>query len=368
MTEQRKRVAIFLNTPVSDERKEQIRTGVMPRHDILLLRERLNATLIEPRNAVGYGRFGGLSRFWDLFSSAWLAWRHRKNYDVIVMDLDGIGVFLALLFKLFRTKKGLVIICHGKLSGGYGAKLLNMFNLPRHVNYFVCYGPAVARRLVEIVGVPEEQVKLVKHPADHHWWKPSGNPPERLISSAGMLVRDYGALAQAVRDLDVQVRIAAYSPWVDPAKQPAGGAPDNVSFTRLPQNELRDLYDRSMFVVVPLRPTSGQGGSLVVYESMAMGKAVIVAKTEGEQALHLVTEGETGYYYEPGDVDGLRTAIQRLLDNPDEAKRMGEAARARVERELNMDRYVDEMTALVSSLTGDEYPATEPASDTSAAD
>ncbi len=47
---------------------------------------------------------------------------------------------------------------------------------------------------------------------------------------------------------------------------------------------------------------------------------------------------------------------------------MGEAGRARVERELNMDRYVDEMAALVSSLTGDKYPAAQPVSDTSAAD
>jgi glycosyltransferase involved in cell wall biosynthesis len=368
MTEQRKRVAIFLNTPVSPERKEQIRTGAMPRHDILLLRERLNARLIEPKKPIGYGRFGSIGRFWQLFSSAWLAWRRRKDYDVIVMDLDGIGVFLALLFKLFRTKKGHVLICHGKLSGGYGAKLLRMFNLQRHINYFVCYGPAVARRFVEVVGVPEEQVKLVRHPADHHWWKPSDRTPEPLISSAGLLVRDYATLAQAVRDLDVQVQIAAYSPWVDPAKQPAGGAPDNVKFTRLPQNELRDLYDRSMFVVVPLIPTSGQAGSLVIYESMAMGKAVIVAETEGELALQLVTEGETGLYYQPGDVEGLRSAIKRLLDNPDEAKRMGEAGRARVERELNMDRYVDEMAALVSSLTGDKYPAAQPVSDTSAAD
>lgn len=358
MTTQKKRVAVFLNAPVSDEHKEKIRNGTSPRHDILSLTERLGAELILAEAADGYKNAGSKGRAWHLFRMGWQAFRRRKDYDVIVTDLDAVGTVLAFLLKLTRSRKGHIIICHGKLAGGWQAKLTRRLKLHSHVDYFVSYGVSVGERLVANVGIPDEKVKLVKHPADHQWWKPMDVPVERLISSAGMTRRDYTTLANAVRDLDVQVQIAAYSPWVDPRySTPAAEAPDNVTFTRLPQDELRELYARSMFIVVPLQQSISQAGSLVIYESMAMGKAVIVAETDGEKALGLVEDGITGLYYEPGNADDLREKIQYLLDNPQEAERLGEAARARVERELNMDRYFDEVVALVEDITGEKYPA-----------
>ena len=358
MTTQKKRVAVFLNAPVSDEHKEKIRNGTSPRHDILSLTERLGAELILAEAAEGYKTAGSKGRVWHLIRMGWQAFRRRKEYDVIVTDLDAVGVVLAFLLKMTRSRKGHIVICHGKLAGGWHAKLTRWFRLHSHVDYFVSYGVSVGEKLVANAGIPQEKVKLIKHPADHQWWKPMDVPVEKLISSAGMTRRDYATLANAVRDLDVQVQIAAYSPWVDPRyTTPAAEAPDNVTFTRLPQDELRELYARSMFVVVPLQQSISQAGSLVIYESMAMGKAVIVARSHGEKALGLVEEGVTGLFYEPGDADDLRDKIQHLLDNPEEAKRLGNAARARVERELNMDYYFDEVVALVEELTGEEYPA-----------
>ncbi len=369
MTTAKKRVAVFLNAPVTEEHKGKIVNGTSPRHDILSLAERLGADLILAKNADGYRDAGPKGRIWHLFKMGWQAFRQRKNYDVIVTDLDAVGVVLAFLLKFSRSRKGHIVICHGKLAGSWQATLTRWLRLHSHVDYFVAYGVTVADRLVDNVGIPKEKVKFIRHPADHHWWKPMGDQPERLISSAGMTRRDYSTLAKAVRGVDVQVQIAAFSPWVDPRfTTPEAEAPENVTFTRLPQNELRDLYARSMFVVIPLLPSGGQAGSLVIYESMAMGKAVVVAHTEGEKALGLVEDGVTGLFYEPEDADDLRNKIQFLLDNPDEAKRLGDAARARVEHELNMDYYFDQVVALVEELTGEQYPALPtPTSTTSAA-
>lgn len=357
MPNHRKRVAVFLSAPVSDEQKEKIRTGRAPRHDLLTLAERLGATLILSTSTDAYRNSRSGLRVWHLARMGWQAFKRRNDYDVIVTDLDAVGGVLAILFKITRSKKGHVVICHGKLSSGWQARFTRWFRLKNQIDYFVCYGAAVASKFIDKVNIPPEQVKLVRHPADHHWWVPTSGKPERLVSSAGMTRRDYSTLAEAVRDLDVKIQIAAHSPWVDGrAETPSAPAPNNVTFTRLPQSELRDLYARSLFVVVPLLESTGQAGSLVIYEAMAMGKAVIVAHTTGEKALGLIEEGKTGLFYEPGDVKGLRKAIQRLLEDPDEAKRLGDGARARVERDLNMDRYFDEMVGLVESLTGETYP------------
>lgn len=358
MTTAKKRIAVFLNAPVSDEHKQKIANGTSPRHDILTLTERLGANLILPTNADGYRDAGSKGRAWHLIKMGWQAFRRRKDYDVIVTDLDAIGMVVAFLFKITRTKRGHIVICHGKLGAGWSARLTRWFRLHKQVDYFVSYGVSVGHNMINNAKVPEEKLKLIKHPADHQWWKPMDAPVERLISSAGMTKRDYATLADAVRGLDVQVQIAAYSPWVDPRfTTPAATAPENVTFTRLPQDELRHLYARSMFIVIPLVQSKSQAGSLVIYESMAMGKAVIVARSEGEKALGLVKENENGLFYEPGNVNELREKIQYLLDNPEEAKRLGANARATVENGLNMDRFFDEVVALVEDLTGETYPA-----------
>jgi glycosyltransferase involved in cell wall biosynthesis len=225
-----------------------------------------------------------------------------------------------------------------------------LLQVHRQVDAFVCYGPAVAQRLREKVRVPPHKVKVVPHPADQEFWRPRAMPRERLIASAGMAHRDYPTLVEAARGLDAEVRIAAFSPWVNPrSRTPGMEPPPNVSFTRLSPRELRDLYGRSLFVVVPLTENFGQSGSLVIYESMAMGKAVVTAATAGEKAMGLVEENGTGRYYPPGDVARLREVIKDLLARPEEAERMGEAARKRVESSLNLDRYLDEMAAVILS-------------------
>ena len=351
MTQNRSnRIALLLSTPVLDEQKERISKGIAPRHDLLTLAERLDATLILPGKS-SWGKGGAFSRVRQMVGMAWTAFRRRNEYDLIITDLDAIGAALAFFFKITRTKKRHIIICHGKLSRGMPGKLTRWLRLHHQVDAFVCYGPAVARRFVEDIKIPEQKVLRVKHPADHHFWQPTGQEPERLISSAGMTYRDYGTLVEAVRGLDVKVQLAAFSPWVNPKnKPPVDGVPENVTFTRLPSNELRDLYARSLFVVVPLRQTNSQAGSLVIYEAMAMGKAVVATATRGEKALDLVKDGETGLFFDPGDVEGLRAIIQRLLDNPDEAKRMGAAGRVVVEQGLNLDQYVDNMVDVVDRL------------------
>ena len=320
MSEKRKRVAVFLHSPVPAGQLEQIASGDAPRHDLLALCDRLDARLIQPESPSNLGQIGAIRRFRLLVKLGWLAWRRRNDYDVIVTDIDAVGGVLAFLLKLSRTRKGHILICHGKLAGGNTGKLTRLLRLHHQIDYFVCYGPKVASRFVNVVGVPPEKVKFVRHAADQLWWTPGQQASERMISSAGMALRDYNTLAEAVRGLDVRVVVAAFSPWGESSVQPERGVPDNVSFTRLSQLKLRSLYDRSAFVVVPVLNSNDQSGSLVIYEAMAMGKAVITAASQGQKALGLVEQGITGLYYEPGDSEGLRTAIEYLLDNPDEAK------------------------------------------------
>ncbi len=341
------RVAVLLSSRVPADLRERVRQGTAPSHDLLALADRLGATVIAPEGRP-WGRLGPLSRFAGLFGVAWAGFKRRRDYDSILVDLDHSGAILATLFKLSRTRRRLVVICHGKLSRGWGARMTKMCRLHKQIDRFVCYGPVAAERLVTKAGVPSSQVRLLRHPADHRFWRPSQAEPEPLLVSAGMYRRDYPTLVEAVRGLNVRAYLAAFSPWVDPGRKAGvAAAPENVTFLRLAPAELRDLYARALFVAVPLLETPSQAGTMVIYEAMAMGKALIVTGTTGEVALGLVKEGETGFYVRPGDVQGWREKVKFFLDHPEEAARMGRNARAIVENGLNQERFVVQLAEIV---------------------
>jgi glycosyltransferase involved in cell wall biosynthesis len=111
--------------------------------------------------------------------------------------------------------------------------------------------------------------------------------------------------------------------------------------------ELRRLYSQARFVVVALHDVDFDAGVTTITEAMAMGKAVIVTRTRGQ--VDVVRDGESGLYVPPGDADALRAAIARLLNNPDEAERMGRAGRALVESRHTLDGWV---TGIADVVTG----------------
>ena len=77
--------------------------------------------------------------------------------------------------------------------------------------------------------------------------------------------------------------------------------------------------------MAPIQDTPHAAGLTQIVYAMAAGKAVIAARTPG--TVDYVEEGRTGLLYEPGNADDLRRAIRRLLEDPEEARRMGAAAR-----------------------------------------
>src|ERR671931_184587 len=107
--------------------------------------------------------------------------------------------------------------------------------------------------------------------------------------------------------------------------------PSTLGF--VPHEELGALYDRAAVVVCP---SYREGLPLCVLEAMAHGKPVVASAVGGIP--ELVEDGVTGFLVEPGDVAGLRAAIERLLADPALRRRLGRAARARVAERCSWER------------------------------
>jgi glycosyltransferase involved in cell wall biosynthesis len=83
-----------------------------------------------------------------------------------------------------------------------------------------------------------------------------------------------------------------------------------------------------------------EGLSNAVMEGMAAGLPMVVTDAGGNA--ELVKDGERGYVVAPEQPDALAQAMLRVLADPARARRMGGAARRFVEKELTLERMIDE--------------------------
>ena len=118
------------------------------------------------------------------------------------------------------------------------------------------------------------------------------------------------------------------------------GLADQVKWAgTIGDKEIPAYYQAADYFVLPsTRPAEMFGISTV--EAMACALPVIT--TSLTTGVREVSEPEvTGLMVPPGDVEGLRAAMQRLQGDADLRARLGEAARLRVEQHFTISGMVD---------------------------
>src|SRR5258706_10554785 len=197
---------------------------------------------------------------------------HR--YDVIFSNGENVGIPLAALFALRRARPAHVLIGH-RLSPKKKRWLMRA--LHPQMDAIFLYAATQKAYAEDVLKIPSDKLRLIPFHADTRFFHPMRHVAvERRISSAGLELRDYPTLIEAVREENIDVRLAAASPWSKRRNETAERAlPTNVTARGYSYRELRDLYASSRFVVVPLYENDFQAGVTTILEAMAMAKAVI---------------------------------------------------------------------------------------------
>ena len=110
--------------------------------------------------------------------------------------------------------------------------------------------------------------------------------------------------------------------------------------------QLKDEIRSSMAVVLPSECYENNPRSII--EGFALGKPAIGARTGGIP--ELVIEQETGWLFEPRDVENLRARLTDLVDHAEEAERMGRNARRLIEREFNQDTHYQRLIEIYHAV------------------
>jgi glycosyltransferase involved in cell wall biosynthesis len=331
-----------------DDMRRAIAEGRDPRLDVFELAKTLNADVLDfldvdkSSHAIVKGVTRALGPSAGVAQLGFLA---RKHYDAVLTTGEDIGLPLALLLKGARAKLSHTMIAHTLFP--LKKRLFFKLGAGSHIDRVLAYSSSEERLMIDQLGIPASKVERIYYHADQQFFRPTDGVVEPdLICAAGQLLRDYECLIDAVRDLPVRVQIAAGSPWIDETVRPQGELPKNVSWGKLNRFDLRALYEKSAIAVVPILQNHYQTGIATILEMMSMGKCVIATRTFGQT--DTIVDGVTGIYVPPSDPKALRDAIQRVLADPEGAKRMGQAARKFIEENASLDLFVEKLTQAVA--------------------
>jgi glycosyltransferase involved in cell wall biosynthesis len=126
----------------------------------------------------------------------------------------------------------------------------------------------------------------------------------------------------------------------------AAGAGDRVLFAgRVPHDEVPAWLDACDCLVSPTLELPGGtpffGSPTKLFEYLAMGKPVIASRLG--QLAEVIVDDECGLLVTPGSVGELTTAIERLANDSDLCKRLGEAGRRRVLDHYTWRRHAERL-------------------------
>jgi glycosyltransferase involved in cell wall biosynthesis len=140
------------------------------------------------------------------------------------------------------------------------------------------------------------------------------------------------------RGLDCLVQIAGDGPLREDLTRLTHslGLAAHVEFIGFNDN-IPELIAGSSFLV---HTSESEGCPNAIMEAMAAGRPVVV--TNVGDVPYLVEDGRTGFIVEQGATAILADRMERLITDQDLCRRMGEASRAKAERDFKLERLISE--------------------------
>lgn len=200
--------------------------------------------------------------------------------------------------------------------------------------------------------IPRDRIDVVHCGVDCEQFRPPSELPTArrpTVLFAGTVAESKGivTVAEAVLRLrsrypDILLRVAGKENALlrklcDRAA--AAGAASSIEAVGFLQDRLAivDLFQQADVFASPAEQEHGVAN--VYVEAMACGCPVIAGDAGG--APEAVTDGETGFLVAPSDVTAVAAAIDRVLEDRALRRRLGAAARRRVEDYFARDRYIE---------------------------
>lgn len=250
-----------------------------------------------------------------------------------------------------RTGTKFITTCHGYYSQNFASRVMGWGRC------VIVSSNAIAKHMIEDFGVPEERIRLIPRGVDLQKFKflqkpepISSRPDIFTVGVIGRLSPIKGhkcflqAIAGVIRVLPKIHAIIAGEASANKIKykEELKMLTRRLSLDRYVefiayQDDVPKLLERLDVLVLPTVTQEAFGRVLI--EAGACGVPVIATRVGG--VVDIIQDGENGFLVEPGDPDGLASAIIKLFKDPGLARKFALAGRKRVEQNFSLKRMAE---------------------------
>lgn len=208
------------------------------------------------------------------------------------------------------------------------------------VDHFIAVSDFVRRKVISL-GVPEEKVSTVHNFIDPAEVTPAASPGRHFL---------YFGRLERIKGVFTLLEAAARIPRIPMIFVGEGGArrelEEEIIRRRLGHvtllghqggRSLAGLIRDSLCTILPSEWYEPFG--LTLLESFAHGRPVVASAIGG--IAEVVSDGEDGLLFDPGDAEALRDRLERIAARPHEALAMGAAGRRKAETIFGPQRHYD---------------------------
>jgi glycosyltransferase involved in cell wall biosynthesis len=127
--------------------------------------------------------------------------------------------------------------------------------------------------------------------------------------------------------------------------------PQNVDLlTDIDFLKLIELYRNASLVVIPLYENNYSAGFTVLFQAMAMGKAVILSDVSAIKKSFHFKDMENCILVPPGDIHKLELAIKYLYENVKTREKIGNNARELININYSLDQFIMQLDNLFKNI------------------
>lgn len=334
---------------------QEAQQGKRPRHTMWDLSQKLGAIVHQPENhPISLldrlsARLVGQPEHWAM---ARVMVSKLADDDVVFCAGEDIGFPLAILCKFAQKTPKLAVAVMAPDRPRVRA-VSKLFGLGHSISLFITNTQLKAMALRQHLNLAGDRVYQLPEQTDVKFFNPGAVSPTKqrpIIASAGLEQRDYQTLADATRDLDVDVRICAVSPNASAKTRVAfpDPVPSNMEARHYDWHDLLQLYRDADIVAVSLLDNHYSAGLTTLMEAMACRKPVVMTRTSG-LAEELIDRGVVRGV-QPGDAAGMQRAIAELLSDPQQAETLAQRGYEVLLQEHTSERQIEELAEKLTHL------------------
>ena len=287
------------------------------------------------------------------FASVLGSLRAVNSADVVFSTVDTVGIPLLLLKRAGIVRTPLVYTAIGlpeRLVQLRGTRMRRLYvRALSGARAIVSYAESEVAWLRDWLGSDQPPVLFVPFGVDTKAFQPTrAREPDVDVVSVG---------ADPRRDFELLLRVAARRPELTFRIVASGdrartlrNLPANVTLeTDIPLEQVHDRLAGARVVALPVRDNSYSGATTTLLQAMAMGKPVVVSRTDAIAKGYGLVDGVNCRLVDPGDEGALERAVVETLTGADAAHYLGTRARETVERSLTWERYTNALWTLLSA-------------------